>query len=243
VPLQVLAPVALDDPAALVSVLNPTGGLVGGDRVAIEVVAEPGAHGCLTTPSATKVYRTLDLPAVQAVDLRLAPGAILEYVPDHTIPFAGAAFRQVLRAEVPAGARLILVDAFAAGRVARGEAWRFRSLESALLVRDEHGWLLRDRFALAGDAGWAGPGLAEGCPYFATVAGFGDGSEPVGEAVAAAVAGRSGIRVGGGPLARRGWVVRCLARSAPDLVGALETLWAAARQRMLGLPPLALRKP
>ena len=38
-PLQVLAPVALDDPAAIVSILNPTGGLVGGDRLSIDVHA------------------------------------------------------------------------------------------------------------------------------------------------------------------------------------------------------------
>jgi len=37
-PLQVMAPVALDDPAAVVCMLNPTGGLVGGDRA---VTASP----------------------------------------------------------------------------------------------------------------------------------------------------------------------------------------------------------
>jgi urease accessory protein len=242
VPLQVLAPVALDDPAVVVSILNPTGGLAGGDRVVIEVAAGSGAHGCLTTPSATKVYRTRDRPAIQEVGLRLAADATLEYVPDHTIPFAGAAFQQVIRAEVPARARLIVVDAFAAGRVARGEAWRFTSAESALVVSDGSGWLLRDRFVLRGDGGWAGLGLTEACPYFATIAGFGDGSEAVGHAVAAAVGGHRGVTAAGGPLARRGWLVRCLARSAPDLVEALETLWGTARRQMLGLRPLPLRK-
>src|SRR5881628_912526 len=95
-PLQVLAPLALDDAAAIVSILNPTGGLVGGDRLAVDA----GAHACLTTPSATKVYRTAVGPAEQAVRLTLAPGARLEWVPDHTIPFAGAALRQRVEAEV-----------------------------------------------------------------------------------------------------------------------------------------------
>ena len=139
VPLQVLAPLALPDSAAVVSILNPTGGLVGGGRLLIEVEAGPGAHACLTTPSATKVYRTAGEPAHQEVTLRLGPGAVIEYVPDHTIPFAGADFRQSLRAEVGAGARLLVVDAFAAGRVARGEAWRFARLESALQVATRAG--------------------------------------------------------------------------------------------------------
>ncbi|HZN50301.1 MAG TPA: urease accessory protein UreD, partial [Methylomirabilota bacterium] len=57
-PLQALAPVALDDPSAVVSILNPTGGLVGGDRLSIDVEATADAHAVLTTPSATRVYRT-----------------------------------------------------------------------------------------------------------------------------------------------------------------------------------------
>src|SRR2546422_6053420 len=130
---------ALDDRAAVVSILNPTGGLVGGDRLAIDVVVGPAAHGCLTTPSATKVYRTAGAAAEQSVRLRLGAGAILEWVPDHTIPFAGSAFRQAIDCEVGDGATLLVMDAFAAGRIARGEAWGFALLESAVTVRDHRG--------------------------------------------------------------------------------------------------------
>jgi urease accessory protein len=223
--------------------LNPTGGLVGGDRLLIEIEAGAHAHACLTTPSATKVYRTLGEPARQEVLLRLAPGAVVEYVPDHTIPFAGSDLRQSIRAEVGEGARLLVVDAFAAGRVARGETWAFSGLESALLVEDRAGWLLRDRFVLRGTTTWDAVGLAEKAPYFATLAVFGD--EPwitVTEDVAAVVRDRLGIRARGGLLARRGAVVRCLAANAGALCDAVERLWTVARQRLLGLPPLALRK-
>jgi len=170
-PLQVLAPVALDDPAAIVSVLNPTGGLVGGDRLAIDVTVGAAAHACFTTPSATKVYRATAEPAAQDVALRLEAGAVCEWVPDHTIPFAGSALRQRITVDVGDGACLILVDAFAAGRVGRGEAWAFRLLDSAITLRDAKGWLLRDRFVLEG-GGVLDPralGAAEGRPYFATL--------------------------------------------------------------------------
>src|SRR5437660_423157 len=73
-PLQMLAPVALDGPATVVSVLNPTGGLVGGDRLAIDAVVGAAAHGCLTTPSATKVYRTTGAAAGRV--LRGIDGAV-----------------------------------------------------------------------------------------------------------------------------------------------------------------------
>jgi len=127
-PLQVLAPVALDDPAAVVSILNPTGGLVGGDRLAIDVRAGAGAHAVLTTPSATRVYRADGPPTLQTVRLSVGPRAVVEWVPDHIIPFAGSALRQSIEIELDASGGLILVDAFAAGRVAAGEGWRFARL-------------------------------------------------------------------------------------------------------------------
>jgi len=241
-PLQVLAPVALDDAAAIVSVLNPTGGLVGGDRLAIDVDVAAGAHACLTTPSATKVYRTVTGPAEQAVRLRLAPGARLEWVPDHTILFAGAGFRQRVDAVVPAGATLVLLDAFAAGRVARGETWRFALLDSALSVRDARGWLLHDRVVLRNGAPGPGLGFAEDRPYVATIAVIADdGISAFADDVAAW--GGADVDVGAGLLPRRGVLVRCLAADAPALARTLDGVWAAARRRVLGLSPLALRKP
>ncbi len=241
-PLQVLAPMALDDAASIVCMLNPTGGLVGGDRLAIDVGVGTGAHACLTTPSATKVYRTVAGPAEQTVRLTLAPGARLEWVPDHTIPFAGSAFRQRVEAEAPDDAALVLIDAFAAGRVARGEAWRFALLDSALSVRDTRGWLLHDRLRLRDGAPGRGLGLAEDRPYVATVAVIGDvGLAAFVDDVAAL--GGADAEVGAGLLPRRGALVRCLAADAPALGRVLDGIWAAARRRVLGLAPLRLRKP
>ncbi|HEV8471406.1 MAG TPA: urease accessory protein UreD [Methylomirabilota bacterium] len=240
-PLQVMAPVALDDAAAVVSILNPTGGLVGGDRLVIDVHAGPDTHACLTTPSATKVYRTSGPPAEQVVRLTLARGARVEWVPDHTIPFAGAAFRQRIEADVAEGAALVLVDAFSAGRVARGEAWRFALLDSTLAARDASGWLLYDRFTLRDGAPGPGLGLAEDRPYVATIAVIADTG--LGEFVAATAAlAAPAADVGAGLLPRRGALVRCLAADAPALQRVLDGVWAAARGHVLGLAPLGLRK-
>ena len=242
-PLQVLAPMALDDAAAIVSMLNPTGGLVGGDRLAIDVAVGAGAHACLTTPSATKVYRTSGEPVEQTVRLTLAPQARLEWVPDHTIPFAGAALRQRVEAHVAEGATLLLVDAFAAGRVARGEVWRFALLDSTLSVRDAGGWLLHDRLVLRDGAPGPGLGVAEDRPYVATVVVITDVGLAAFSDDVAALDGDDDIDVGAALLPRRGALVRCLAADAPALVRTVDAVWAAARRRVLGLPALALRKP
>ena len=238
-PLQVLAPVALDDRAAVVSMLNPTGGVLGGDRLAVDVDVGADAHACLTTPSATRVYRSAGEPAIQTVHVRMAPGAVCEWVPDHTIPSPGAVFRQSMTFEVPEGATLIAIDAWAAGRVARGEAWSFARLDGTLTARDAAGLLVHDRFVLEGGADWSALGFADCRPYFATVVVIGDrpldgflaGLRPLADAAA-----------GAARLPRRGALVRCLAHSAPALTAALEHVWALARCTLLDLPPLALRK-
>lgn len=247
-PLQVLAPMALDDPAAVVSILNPTGGLVGGDRLEIDVQAGAGAHAVLTTPSATRVYRAEGEPTVQTVRLSVGPRAVVEWVPDHTIPFAGSALRQAIDVELDETAGLILVDAFAAGRVAAGEAWRFALLESAISIRDPGGWLLHDRFVLRGptrkdDPAFDGLGFTESHPYFASIAVVGAfDRDRFAADVGSLDASGGATKVGVAVLPRRGALVRCLASSAPALLCAVEGCWRLARAAMLGLPPLALRK-
>jgi urease accessory protein len=244
-PLQVLAPVALEDPAAVVSMLNPGGGLLGGDRLAIDVEIGAAAHACLTTPSATKVYRTDGEAAVQDVTLRLEAGAVCEWVPDHTIPFAGSALRQRITVDVGDGATLILLDAFAAGRVGQGETWAFRLLDSAIAVRDAKGWLLLDRFRLAAGAPLdpRGLGAADGRPYFASLVVVAEDVEPLRRAVAAGFPPGGDVVAAAGSLGRRGALIRCLAPTAPALLEAVGGLWASARRHALALPPLALRKP
>jgi len=247
-PLQVLAPVALVDPAAIVSILNPTGGLVGGDRLAIDVDAAAGAHAVLTTPSATRVYRADAEGVTQTVRLSLGPRAVVEWVPDHTIPFAGSVFRQAIAVDMDETAGLILVDAFSAGRIARGEAWRFAVLESAVSIRDRCGWLLHDRFVLRGpvaedDPAWDGLGCGESHPYFASIAVVGAlDRERFAADVERFCASGGAAWVGVGALSRRGALVRCLALDAPTLCETIEACWRLARRALLDLPPLALRK-
>lgn len=242
VPLQVLAPVTLDDPASIVSILNPTGGLLGGDRLAIDVDATGGSHAVLTTPSATRVYRTAGAPTVQRVRLAVGPRAVVEWVPDHTIPYAGSVLRQSIDVELDETAALILVDAFAAGRIALGEAWRFAVLESAVSVRDPRGWLIHDRFVLRGGA-YDGLGFAESRPYFASiVVAGGFDVDRFASDVRHRFAEGDGAQVGVAVLPRRGALVRCLAPTAPALVDALAACWRLARRALLGLGPLALRK-
>jgi urease accessory protein UreH len=129
-PLQVLSSLALDDGTCYLLLLNPTGGVLGGDRLHSEIALEEGARVCLSTPSATRVYRSSGAPAEMQAVLRVGRNATLEYFPDHVIPHAGSALHQSLRIEMEEGSRGIFFDGFAAGRIALGERWMFRDFDS-----------------------------------------------------------------------------------------------------------------
>ena len=94
---------------------------MGGDRLSIEMTVGPDAHVLISTPSANRVYRSLSETSVQVVDISVGRGAILEWVPEPTIPFAGSRFRQVIHVTLAPGATVLLWDAIASGRMARGE--------------------------------------------------------------------------------------------------------------------------
>jgi urease accessory protein len=226
--------------------LNPTGGVLGGDHLETRVELGAGSRVCLSTPSATRVYRSTGLPAVQRMTFRIEEGAALEYVPDHVIPFPGARLVQSVEANLAPGASAILCDAWAAGRAVRGEAWRFDLLDSGTAARDREGLLFKDRVVLGGARGWGGLGAAEGMPYTATVACLAPshaGLEELAVAVAGALAiGAPDASAGVTTLARGGIVVRILAPSAPVLQRAVEAAWARCRDGLWGLGPLDLRK-
>ena len=133
-PLQVLTPLTLADGASYLMLLNPTGGVLGGDRLTTEIVQEAGTHVCLTTPSATRIYRTTEKPAVLETRIRVGEGATLEYFPDHVIPHARVGASAIPAHRIGRGSRAIVLDSMAAGRVAHGERWKFAEMDSRIEV-------------------------------------------------------------------------------------------------------------
>ena len=61
--------------------VHPPGGLVGGDTLDITATVAPGAHGLLTTPGATRFYRSTGPLALQRTRLSVAEGGRLEWLP------------------------------------------------------------------------------------------------------------------------------------------------------------------
>jgi urease accessory protein len=265
-PLQVLSPLTLDDGTSYLLLLNPTGGVLGGDRLRTEISLGENSSVCLSTPSATRIYRTTGAPAEMHTILRLASGATLEYLPDHVVPHAGSMLRQSLRIEMQPGSRGIFLDAFAAGRVAQNERWRFREFDSRTEVTLSGKLIYLSRTKICGAATPGGALAPEGIPFVDAQAAGGQPLatshsslppysasllivadqlsdwRPVVASLRAELDAVPGVIGGVSLLSEAGCSVRYLAESAIALHGATRLLWTAARREVFRLPPLDLRK-
>ena len=101
--------------------LHPPGGYVGGDSQVLDVRCERDAAVLLTTPAATKFYKTLGPCVRQRMAFTLAAGARLEWLPMEAIVFHEARVRSILRIDLGAGASFAGWDIVCLGRPASHE--------------------------------------------------------------------------------------------------------------------------
>ncbi|MDF0666707.1 MAG: urease accessory protein UreD [Nitrospira sp.] len=248
-PWKLLPPIYLDDTGAAYTLLvNPSGGLVEGDCLSIDMSLDKDAHVLISAPSANRVYHSLGAVSVQDIRIHVGAGAILEWLPEHTIPFAGSRFRQRLLVTLAPGATLFLWDAVASGRIAREERWAFTDLENEIRITTASGSSLLERYVLDPATGLGCVGLAEDWNYVASFYVVNDAVEPeawsrLESKIVPILDERPGQVLGGvSTPSVPGLAIKLLARRAPDLTDMLDALWAVIREGVLNLPPVSLRK-
>jgi urease accessory protein len=241
-----MAATELADGTAYLMLLNPTGGMVGGDALLTEIAQDDHTRLCLTTPSANRVYRTLGPPAVQETYIRVGENARLEYVPDHLIPHHDSSLRQKLHIEVGRGGRAIIWDALAAGRIAHGESWDCREIDSRIEISLCDRAIFLNRAVISPSTHAPSQlGIARGFNYVATlivVSEETDACLAVSASFHEKLSAIPDVYGGVSLLAMNGCVAKLLARSASALVHAQVALWSSARQIVFGAPAVDLRK-
>ena len=100
--------------------VHPPGGLVGGDTLDIGIVVRSGAHGLLTTPGATRFYRSDGEMAAQRTAIQLDAGARMEWLPLEALCYSGCIAENQLRMTLAPGAELLGWDVTALGLPAAG---------------------------------------------------------------------------------------------------------------------------
>ena len=104
------------DSVCHVYLLHPPGGLVGGDELDIRIQFEEGAWGLITTPGATKIYRSNGHLAKQHIQIRIASRAIVEWLPQESILFDGSNYDARVRVDADSDSVFIGGDITCLGR-------------------------------------------------------------------------------------------------------------------------------
>ena len=140
--------------------VHPPGGIVGGDTLEITITGGDGSHALVTTPGATRFYRSQGEPGQQHTRIRLAPGARLEWLPLDAICYSDCMAENRLDMGLAPGAELMAWDVTALGLPAarqpfdKGSLLQHIELSGAWLERGRID--ARDQRLLHGPIGLAG---------------------------------------------------------------------------------------
>lgn len=236
-PLRALFPSPTEPEMATAVLVTTSGGLVGGDRLAVEVTAEAGASAQVTAQAAEKVYRSTGATCCIDVALRAEAGSWLEWLPQETILFDGARLARCTRIDGARDARVLAGELLVFGRHARGELVRHGSLSERWEIWQAGRLVWADALMLGDDLARAltAPACLAGAAAVATTVYLGQESmsalalaRDLTQAETACDMLTVATCVGGVV------VVRWLGRDARALRDAFGRFWAAFRHRIGG---------
>ncbi|MGC1388599.1 MAG: urease accessory protein UreD, partial [Steroidobacteraceae bacterium] len=234
-PLQVQKALYPEGPGIChVVLLHPPGGIAGRDRLNIRAAAERDSHVLMTTPGATKWYRSAGGEAEQRLQFALERNSVLEWLPRENIFFDACNAVMSTEIRLSSNARFLGWEILCFGRRASGERWRRGNLRLGTRVLREGRVTWAEHAQLAAGSGFAESpvGLA-GFSVSATflAAGFAADAALLRRCRTLAVpdGSRHGITWLPGTLC-----ARYLGDSSEEAFGWFTALWALLRPALLG---------
>jgi urease accessory protein len=237
---------------AVVHLQNVSGGILAGDSLQLSIEAGAGTRVQVTSVGATRIYRQRPGRALARLStcIRVDDGAMVEYLPDVIIPFAGSRCSQSMDVSLGPNAGFIGWETLAAGRIASGEEFGFDLFHSECSVRSDTRPLALERYSLTPStrdlrsvARWGR------FRYTATMyvchTGVAESRWKDVESSLNALAflhTSHAKRWGVSALVSGGLVIRGLALEAHQITTGLHTLWDLAKQEIWGEPALPPRK-
>jgi urease accessory protein len=240
-PLRVLFPHRPRDDIFQAAIACVSGGLVGGDRLNMQVALGSGARATVIGQAAEKVYRSSGADCIVKTELGVGHDAWLEYLPQETILFDGARLRRRTRVALEHGARFLGGGILVFGRATRGEMLRSGLVHDAWEVRDHAGRLVwKDALHMDGDlaALIARPATFDGAAAYGTLIYAGADAAAHLAMVRQLDAGR--VRFGATTF-RDLLIVRLVGGNALDVRTTFARVWTMLRAAAGGLPPIMPR--
>ncbi len=176
-PLTVQRPFYPEDGVCHTYILHPPGGVVGGDVLDLRVRVETGAAALLTTPGATKLYRSAWSTARVVQRFQVADGGCLEWLPQENIVFPGARAELLTRIDLQGSAQFIGWEILCLGHPVIAEQFCSGTLTAGLELYRDRKPLVLDKLRVAGKEDLQRrPGLRS-LPVTATMLAVGVGEE------------------------------------------------------------------
>jgi len=231
-PLTLQRPFYPEESVCHLYLLHPPGGVVGGDSLAVDIDLESGTRALVTTPGATKFYRSAGADALVTQRLSVAAGAELEWFPQEAILFPGARVRSRTEVALQSDARFIGWEILSLGRPVIGERFDSGALHAGLSVSRDGRPLLMDRLRITLPRHLDGPSGLRGRPVTGTFVATGCDASAL--QVAREAAGSLADVLLGITLLDDLLVARCLAGTSEPVQRVFCGLWAALRPMLLG---------
>lgn len=234
-PLTVQRPFYPEGDTCHLYLLHPPGGLVGGDQLRLEANVGKGAHALLTTPGATKFYRSAGPWARQQQRFEIADGGVLEWLPQETILFDGARAELSSHIELHAGAGFIGWEIYCLGRPAARERFGNGQCRFRLALYRDRKPLLLERLNIMDKSHLDRPAGLRGHPVTATLVATGADRDAL--LATRDILQRHPVEDAGVTLLDDLLVLRCLGPDGEAIKRLLEQVWGVIRPRLLGREP------
>lgn len=249
-PLRVLQSLYPEAPQVCHNVLvHPPGGIVGGDHLVLDAHLQNGAHALISTPGATRFYRSSGEVAQQHIRFKLDAGARLEWLPLETIVHSAALAENRMVFALEPGAEMIGWDVLALGLPASGQGFEQGKMRQEIELPGL--WLERAKVAASDHTLLHSPLGWDGQSVLATLWFAAGSAQPLSRLQTLLDEARSCIhpsslapRAGCTRLAEQGVVLRVLAPQVEPAMQLLQQVWVAWRQTAWGLkacPPRVWR--
>jgi len=233
-PLRVQQPLYPEGGICHTCILHPPGGVVGGDHLELRLKAAQGAHALITTPGATKFYRSGGRRAAQHQYLDLQNSRV-EWFPQDSIVFPGAEAEIITEIRLTGTAAFIGWEVVCLGLPTRGERFAHGSLKSRIGLYRDGRPLFLERLAVSGTDDLDSPAGLRGFPVTATMLATGvDVTRLNGLSELLPV---SGATLAAMTLMEDLLVIRCLAASTFEAREIFQAIWLLLRPRLFGCAP------
>jgi urease accessory protein len=128
-------------------IIHPPGGVAGGDQLSIDLSLKNGAQALLTTPGATKWYKSAGRQAQQHINIHLEDDSQLEWLPQENIVFEDGNVELNTSVNLSDKAIFSTWDIVCLGRKASGEAWQTGRFKQRVAIK-RNGRLIWNELAL-----------------------------------------------------------------------------------------------